>query len=52
MRISKQHSSLRKSVKVRSLDVRIPTETAYPVVEIVNGNKDDVWARLLGDFCV
>src|SRR5688572_22808758 len=35
----------RKAIDVRSLRLRVSTSVADPVIEIIYGNKEDVWLR-------
>lgn len=42
MRVEECRSSRRESVHVWRLDLRMPVERPYPVVQIIDGDHDDV----------
>ena len=39
MSIRKQSPSGREAIDIRSISIRVPIQTAHPVVEIINRNK-------------
>ncbi len=43
--IREQHPALRQPVKVRRLGLRMPAETADPVIQIVHSDEEDVRLR-------
>lgn len=46
MRIGEQHPAGRQPVKIRRTGLRMSTQAANPVVEIIHGDKQDVWLDL------
>ena len=44
MRVGEQHAPLRQPINVRRLHLRIPAETADPIVQVINGDEQDVGA--------
>ena len=42
MRVGKQHTTARKSVKIRGLGLRMPAHATDPVVQVIYRNEQDV----------
>jgi hypothetical protein len=43
MRVEKQRPARGKLIEVRRLHLRVPTHAPDPVIQVIDGNEQDVW---------
>jgi hypothetical protein len=48
VRLGEEHSTLRETIEIRGDGLGMALETAQPIVEIVNGDEEDVGALRSG----